>query len=60
MAIVTDHSRMMFDTGNMLPHQSGDYIYFQHDGKPYLIQDPEVIAHAQLLLAPMKDLKENS
>jgi beta-lactamase regulating signal transducer with metallopeptidase domain len=58
MAIVTDHSRMMFDAGNMLPHQSGDYIYFQHDGKPYLIQDPEVIAHAQLLLAPMKDLRE--
>jgi beta-lactamase regulating signal transducer with metallopeptidase domain len=58
MAIVTDHSRMMFDTGNMLPHQRGDYIYFQHDGKTYLIQDPEVITHAQLLLAPMKDLKE--
>jgi beta-lactamase regulating signal transducer with metallopeptidase domain len=58
MAIVTDHSRMMFDSGNMLPHQRGDYIYFQHDGKPYLIQDPEVIAHAQLLLAPMKDVKE--
>ncbi len=58
MAIVTDHSRMMFDSGNMLPHQSGDYIYFQHDGKPYLIQDPEVIARAQQLLAPMKDLKE--
>jgi beta-lactamase regulating signal transducer with metallopeptidase domain len=58
MAIVTDHSRMMFDSGNMLPHHSGDYIYFQHDGKPYLIQDPEVIAHAQLLLAPMKDLRE--
>jgi hypothetical protein len=58
MAIVTDHSRMMFDTGNMLPHQSGDYIYFQHGGKPYLIQDPEVIAHAQQLLAPMKDVRE--
>jgi beta-lactamase regulating signal transducer with metallopeptidase domain len=58
VAIVTDHSRMMFDAGNMLPHQRGDYIYFQHDGKPYLIQDPEVIAHAQLLLAPMKDVKE--
>jgi beta-lactamase regulating signal transducer with metallopeptidase domain len=58
MAIVTDHSRMMFDSGNMLPRHSGDYIYFQHDGKPYLIQDPEVIAHAQLLLAPMKDLRE--
>jgi len=58
MAIVTDHSRMMFDSGNMLPHHSGDYIYFQHDGKPYLIQDPEVIAHAQQLLAPMKDVRE--
>jgi len=58
MAIVTDHSRMMFDSGYLLPRQGGDYIYFQHDGKPYLIQDPEVIAHAQQLLAPMKDLKE--
>jgi hypothetical protein len=58
MAIVTDHSRMMFDSGSMLPHQSGDYIYFQHDGKPYLIQDPEVLSRAQQMLAPMKDLKE--
>jgi beta-lactamase regulating signal transducer with metallopeptidase domain len=58
MAIVTDHSRMMFDAGNLLPHQRGDYIYFQHDGKLYLLQDPEVIARAQLLLAPLKDLNE--
>jgi beta-lactamase regulating signal transducer with metallopeptidase domain len=58
MAIVTDHSRMMFDTGNMLPHQSGDYIYFQHDGKPYLIQDPAIMAQAQVLLAPMIELRE--
>jgi hypothetical protein len=58
MAIVTDHSRMMFDSGNMLPHQSGDYIYFQHDGKPYLIQDPAIIAQAQALLAPMKELRQ--
>jgi hypothetical protein len=58
MAIVTDHSRMMFDSGNMLPHQSGDYIYFQHEGKPYLIQDPAIIAQAQALLAPMKELRQ--
>jgi BlaR1 peptidase M56 len=58
MAIVTDHSRMMFDTGNMLPHQSGDYIYFQHDGKPYLILDPAIMAQAQVLLAPMIALRE--
>jgi beta-lactamase regulating signal transducer with metallopeptidase domain len=58
MAIVTDHSRMMFDAGNMLPHQSGDYIYFQHDGKPYLIQDPAIMAQAQVLLAPMLGLRE--
>jgi beta-lactamase regulating signal transducer with metallopeptidase domain len=58
MAIVTEHSRMMFDTGNMLPHQSGDYIYFQHGGKPYLIQDPAIMAQAQVLLAPMIELRE--
>ena len=58
MAIVTDHSRMMFDTGNMLPRQSGDYIYFQHDGRPYLIQDPAILAQAQALLAPMIELRE--
>jgi beta-lactamase regulating signal transducer with metallopeptidase domain len=58
MAIVTDHSRMMFDTGNMLPHRSGNYIYFQHDGKPYLVQDPAIMAQAQVLLAPMIELRE--
>jgi beta-lactamase regulating signal transducer with metallopeptidase domain len=58
MAIVTDHSRIMFDTGNMLPHRSGDYIYFQHGGKPYLIQDPAIMAQAQVLLAPMIELRE--
>ena len=58
LAIKTEHSHMMFDSGNRLPSQSGDYIYFQHNGRPYLIQDPEVIARAQALLAPMKLLGE--
>jgi len=58
MAINTDHSHTMFNSGNLLPSQRGDYIYFQHDGKPYLIQDPAIIAQAQAMLAPMKALRE--
>jgi bla regulator protein blaR1 len=58
LAIKSEHSHMMFDGGNRLPSQSGDYIYFQHDGKTYLIQDPQIIAKAQALLAPMKLLGE--
>jgi beta-lactamase regulating signal transducer with metallopeptidase domain len=58
MAIRMDHSRIMFNTGNMLPAQNGDYIYFQHDGEPYLIQDPAIIAQAQALLVPMKELRQ--
>lgn len=58
LAIHSGHSNMMFDSGERLPAKSGDYIYFQHAGKPYLIQDPEVIARAQAPLAPMKLLGE--
>jgi hypothetical protein len=58
LVIHSGHSRMMFDAGDHLPSQSGDYIYFQHNGKPYLIQDPQIIAKAQALLAPMKLLGE--
>jgi hypothetical protein len=58
LAIKSEHSHMMFDSGNRPPSQSGDYIYFQHNGKPYLIQDPQIIAKAQELLAPMKLLGE--
>ncbi len=58
LAIHSGHSRMMFDSGGGLPSRSGDYIYFQHKGKPYLIQDPQIIAKAQALLAPMKELGE--
>jgi hypothetical protein len=58
LAIHSGHSRIMFDSGDLLPRQSGDYIYFQHDGKPYLIQDSQVIAKAQALLEPVKALGE--
>jgi beta-lactamase regulating signal transducer with metallopeptidase domain len=58
LAIHSGHSNMMFDNGNQLPSQSGDYIYFQHDGKPYLIQDPQIIAKTQALLEPMKQLRD--
>jgi hypothetical protein len=58
LAIHSGHSNMMFDNGNRLPSQSGDYIYFQHNGKPYLIQDPQIIAKTQALLEPMKQLRD--
>jgi bla regulator protein blaR1 len=58
LAIHSGHSNMMFDSGNRLPSQSGDYIYFQHNGKPYLIQDPQIIARTQALLEPMKQLRD--
>jgi hypothetical protein len=58
LAIKTEHSHTMFNSGNRLPSQSGDYIYFQHNGKPYLIQDAQIIAKAQAMLEPMKLLGE--
>jgi beta-lactamase regulating signal transducer with metallopeptidase domain len=58
LVIHTRHSHMMFDSGDGLPSRDGDYIYFQHDGKRYLVQDPQVIAKAQSLLEPMKLLGE--
>jgi hypothetical protein len=58
LVIHSGQSHMMFDSGDHLPSKSGDYIYFQHNGKPYLIQDPQIIAKAQALLAPMKALGE--
>jgi BlaR1 peptidase M56 len=58
LVIHSGQSHMMFDSGDHLPSKSGDYIYFQHNGKPYLIQDPQIIAKAQALLEPMKTLGE--
>lgn len=58
LAIHTDRSNLTINSGALLPRQSGDYIYYQHEGKPYIIQDPAILAQAQTLLAPMKDLRE--
>ena len=58
LVIHSGQSHMMFDSGDHLPSKSGDYIYFQHNGKPYLIQDPRIIAKAHALLEPMKALGE--
>ncbi|HMD29493.1 MAG TPA: M56 family metallopeptidase [Steroidobacteraceae bacterium] len=56
LAIRVGDSRLTFDWGSGLPQIAGDYIYYQHDGKTYLIQDPETIANARRLLAPMEEL----
>jgi beta-lactamase regulating signal transducer with metallopeptidase domain len=39
-----------------LPPVSGDYIFYQYQGKPYLIQDADILAKAKEMTAPMKDL----
>lgn len=56
LAIRTGDSRITFDSGSLLPPVSGDYIYYQHAGKPYVIQDSDTIAKARALLAPMEEL----
>jgi hypothetical protein len=54
-------SRVMFNGdykkrfGRDMPRPDGDFIFYQHQGKPYLIQDPAIVAKAQALLAPVKD-----
>jgi beta-lactamase regulating signal transducer with metallopeptidase domain len=60
LAIRSGDSHIMINTGRFfgLHAPSGDYIYFQHGGKPYLIQDPKIIAQAQALLAPSKEIRE--
>jgi beta-lactamase regulating signal transducer with metallopeptidase domain len=62
LVIHSGHSRTMFDAGFDAGDESssrdGDYIYFQHNGKRYLVQDPQIIEKAQELLAPMKALRE--
>jgi beta-lactamase regulating signal transducer with metallopeptidase domain len=57
LAIQSGDSRVAFDWGDKLPPQ-GDYIYYQHDGKTYVIQDPNTLAKAQSLLAPMHQIRQ--
>jgi beta-lactamase regulating signal transducer with metallopeptidase domain len=56
LAIRLGDSRVTFDSGSELPQIASDYIYYQHDGKTYVIQDPQTIANARRLLAPMEEL----
>jgi hypothetical protein len=59
--IKSGHSRFGFNQdfkkrfGQDPPHPEGDFIFYQHQGKPYLIQDPAIIAKAQELLAPLRE-----
>ena len=54
-------SRFMFNGdfkkrfGTEIPVPQGDFIFYQHQGKPYVIQDPAILARAQDLLAPLKE-----
>ena len=35
----------------------GDYIYFEHDGKPYVVTDPAILSQANHLFEPNHDLE---
>jgi beta-lactamase regulating signal transducer with metallopeptidase domain len=58
LAIRAGDSKLKFDWDDKLPAISGDYIYYRHDGKSYVIQDPQTLARAQTLLAPLKELAQ--
>jgi hypothetical protein len=60
LAIRSGDSHIMINSGRLSEMQApkGDYIYFQHNGKPYVIQDPQILAKTEALLAPMKELGE--
>jgi beta-lactamase regulating signal transducer with metallopeptidase domain len=59
-------SQMMFDGAydkafgerlrQGMPAVNGDYIYYQYQGKPYLITDADILAQAKEMMAPMKEL----
>jgi len=38
------------------PEGAGDYIWFDHDGRPYIITDPAVIRRAKELFKPQEEL----
>jgi hypothetical protein len=58
-------SRFMFNGdfkkrfGRDIPAAEGDFIFYQHQGKPYLVQDPAILAKAQQLLAPLREQNLN-
>lgn len=56
LAIHAGDELVSFDSGSALSALAGDSVYYQHDGKIYVIQDSETIAKARALLAPMEEL----
>jgi beta-lactamase regulating signal transducer with metallopeptidase domain len=54
-------ARMMFNGdfkkrfGRDIPTPDGDFIFYQHHGKPYLVQEPDILAKALELYAPLRD-----
>jgi hypothetical protein len=44
------------ETGLFAVSEGGESIYYQYQGKPYLILDPSILAQARELMAPMKEL----
>ena len=55
LAIQSGGSHTTFDEGRLLPPMPGDYIYYRHRGKSYVIQDSGILARARELLAPMRE-----
>lgn len=55
------NARMMFNGdfkkrfNRDIPTPEGDFIFYQLHGKPYLVQDPAILAKAQELYAPLRD-----
>jgi hypothetical protein len=61
-ALVTGKSLVSF-SGNWneafqraMANMSGDFIFYRHDGKSYVTQDPAILARAKALYAPMQQL----
>ena len=56
LSVHAGDSQVTFDSGSKVLPMPGEYIYYQHDGKPYVIQDPSTLAKARALLAPLEEL----
>ena len=57
IAIRAGGTRVTINSMASAPPQIGDYIYYRQDGKPYVVQDPQIIAQTQALLGPLQDLE---
>jgi chromosome segregation ATPase len=56
LAIHTGDARVNFESEHLPAPVAGDYIYYQYQGKQYLIQDADTLAKARALLAPIGNL----